>query len=260
MDNKAVKISAVIITFNEEKNIGRCIDSLQEVADEVVVVDSFSTDKTKEICLQKGAVFIEHAFEGHIEQKNYALTQATYDHVLSLDADEALSPELLTSILATKKNWIHDGYKFNRLTNYCGRWIKHCGWYPDTKLRLWDRRKGQWEGINPHDSFKMIPDSVIRHIKGDLLHYSYYTIEQHVMQTNKFSSLLAEEYKRKGKKVYILIHFLLYPAFIFFKRYILQFGFRDGMEGFIICKNTAYYKFLKYAKLREMKKQQFDTL
>ena len=146
-----VNISAVIIAFNEEKNIERCILSLKNVVDEIVVVDSFSKDKTKEICLAHNVVFIEHSFKGHIEQKNWAYTQASNNYVLSLDADEALSDELKNSILAIKNNWKNDGYAFNRLTSYCGKWIKHCGWYPDIKLRLWDRRKGTWKGINPHD-------------------------------------------------------------------------------------------------------------
>ena len=138
-----VQISAVIITFNEEKNIERCLQSLQGIVDEIVVVDSFSKDQTKSICEKYNVKFVEHAFEGHIEQKNYAITQASYPYVLSLDADEALDETLKSSILKVKKNWTHDGYSMNRLTNYCGSWIKHCGWYQDTKLRLWDARKGE---------------------------------------------------------------------------------------------------------------------
>ncbi len=123
-------ISAVIITYNEEKNIGRCLESLQGIADDVVVVDSFSIDKTREICEAHGTRFVEHAFDGHIEQKNWAITQAKYPHVLSLDADECLSEELKKSILSAKENWTADGYSMNRLTSYCGTWIKHGNWYP----------------------------------------------------------------------------------------------------------------------------------
>ncbi len=154
-----VRISAVIITFNEERNIGRCLESLVGVADEIVVVDSYSTDRTEEICKSFDAKFIRHRFFGHIEQKNWAILQASSPYILSLDADETLSDELRKSILQVKKDWTHDGYNFNRLTNYCGKWIRHTSWYPARKLRLWDSRKGHWGGYNPHDRFLLTEKS-----------------------------------------------------------------------------------------------------
>ena len=175
-----MNLSAVIITFNEQRNIGRCLDSLAGVVDEVVVVDSFSTDDTEKICRAKGARFVQHAFEGHIEQKNWALAQAQYPHVLSLDADEALSETLRKSVLAAKSDGGHDGYSMNRLTNYCGQWIYHSGWYPDRKLRLFDRRKAGWGGTNPHDRVEMQAGSTVSHLSGDLLHYSYYSVGEHL--------------------------------------------------------------------------------
>ena len=120
----SIKLSAVIITYNEEDNIGRCLDSVKETADEIVVVDSFSSDATADICKSRGVEFIQHPFEGHIEQKNYALSCAGYDYVLSLDADEVLSDTLVASIQATKQRWSADGYSMNRRTRYCGRWIR----------------------------------------------------------------------------------------------------------------------------------------
>ena len=159
------KLSVVIITFNEERNIGRCIESVREVADEIVVVDSFSTDKTRAICEKHGVNFIEHAFDGHIQQKNFAITQAKFPHQLSLDADEALSEDLKTEILKIKNDWRYDSYRMNRLTNYCGKWIHHCGWYPDTKLRLYDSTKGVWGGVNPHDKFELNPGSKVGFLK-----------------------------------------------------------------------------------------------
>ena len=170
-------VSVVVITFNEEKNIARCLDSVKDIADEIVIVDSFSKDRTKEICLSYGAKFIEHKFDGHIEQKNFAITQAKYPHILSLDADEALDEQLKKSILTAKENFILDGYYMNRLTNYCGHWVRHSGWYPDTKLRLWDSRKGHWAGINPHDKYELTSgDSNTGKLNGDILHYSYYSV------------------------------------------------------------------------------------
>ncbi|MDR3188706.1 MAG: glycosyltransferase family 2 protein, partial [Prevotellaceae bacterium] len=184
------KISAVIITYNEERNIARCLQSLQGVADEIMVVDSGSTDKTEEICRQLGVTsFIRHPFEGYVQQKNWAMEQATYSHILSLDADEALSDELKKSILEVKESWTADAYKFNRLTSYCGKWIRHCSWYPDVKLRLWDRRKGRWGGVNPHDKMVMERDASVIHLKGDLLHYSYHNVSDYILQVNKFTEI-----------------------------------------------------------------------
>lgn len=249
-----IKLSAVIITFNEEMNIARCLGSLQGIADEIIVVDSYSTDRTAIICQEFGAKFIVHPFEGHIQQKNFAIDQASYPYVLSLDADEALSDQLKTSILEVKSNWQHDAYYFNRLNNYCGQWVKYAGWYPDVKTRLWKKEKGRWGGENPHDRVVLDTGSSLAHIKGDLLHYSYYTIAQHVAQTNSFSEIAAREAYRKGKKS-SAIKILLNPWFTFTKKYFFQRGFTGGWTGFIICINSAYGKFLKYSKLRELHKK-----
>ena len=131
-----IKLSAVIITYNEEEHLDKCLRSLLDVADEIIVVDSYSTDKTKEICERHHVTFIEQEFLGYKEQKNFAMSKASYDYILSLDGDEALSNQLKQSVLKTKANWIYDGYYSNRLNNYCGQWIKHSDWYPDKKLRL----------------------------------------------------------------------------------------------------------------------------
>src|ERR1700739_3041147 len=230
-----IKLSVVIITFNEEKNIARCLASVKTIADDVVVVDSFSKDKTKEICLAAGTRFVEHAFEGHIQQKNWAITQALYPHVLSLDADEALDEELQKSILQAKQNWQHDGYYMNRLTNYCGHWVRHCGWYPDTKLRLWDSPKGEWRGINPHDKYEMFKgDKTTGYLKGNILHYSFYSIADHIKQIEYFTNisskaLFEKNYKPNFIKLYIS------PIATFIDGYILKRGFLDGKYGFIIC-------------------------
>lgn len=246
-----IKLSAVIITFNEEKNIGRCLDSLKGIADDIVVVDSFSTDRTEEIAKAKGARFIKHKFEGHIEQKNFAATQAIYPHVLSLDADEALSDNLKESISAVKINWLCDGYYMNRLTNYCGRWITHSGWYPDRKLRLWDSRLGRWNGINPHDKYELNQGTKVGFLKGDILHYSYYSVEEHVRQSAYFSEIAAKAMHKKGKRAGIS-NLILNPLIKFAKLYFLQLGLLDGYAGFQIAKITARATFDKYKKLRRL--------
>lgn len=246
-----VPLSAVIITFNEEKNIGRCIDSVIPVADEIVVVDSYSKDKTKAICEEKGVRFIEHPFEGHLEQKNWAITQASYPHVLSLDADEALDEKLTAEILNIKEDWKYDGYSMNRLTNYCGKWIYHCGWYPDKKLRLMDSRKGEWKGVNPHDKYELHSRSSEKHIKGNILHYSYYTIDDHINQVNYFTDIAARSHYKKGKRSSML-NILISPCIKFFKDYILKRGFLDGYYGLVICIISSHATFLKYVKMRAL--------
>ena len=246
------KLSVVVITLNEEKNIGRCLDSVKDIADDIVVVDSFSTDSTERICKEKGARFIQHAFEGHIEQKNWAVTQALYPHILSLDADEALDDTLKKSISKIKNNWTHDGYYINRLTNYCGNWVHHCGWYPDRKLRLLDSRKGKWSGTNPHDKYELSEgDKNTSRIKGDILHYSYYTLEDHYKQVNYFTDILAKSQYEEGKKASLPVLFFS-PVVKFIRDYFFKLGILDGATGFTICRISAYATYLKYKKLRAL--------
>lgn len=249
-----VQISVVIITFNEERNIGRCLDSVRDFADDIVVVDSFSKDRTREICLSKGARFVEHAFEGHIEQKNWAITQARFPHILSLDADEAPDEELRAAIIRAKSDWTHDGYTMNRLTNYCGKWIHHCGWYPDTKLRLWDSRKGKWGGVNPHDKYELQPGSNEFHLPGNILHYSYYTVEEHYRQADKFSTIAAKALFQQGKKSSVL-HALIKTTAKFIRNYFIKAGFLDGKSGYTICRISAYETWQKYSKLSQFHRE-----
>ncbi|MDR0789592.1 MAG: glycosyltransferase family 2 protein [Bacteroidales bacterium] len=251
-----MKLSAVIITYNEARNIERCLTSLRDLADEIVVVDSFSTDSTEDICRKFGVKFIQHAFAGHIEQKNFAMQQATFPFVLSLDADEALSDTLRHSIENLKQQNSHEvcyAYDFNRLTNYCGRWIRHCGWYPDTKLRLWHKEKGCWGGTNPHDKVLMQPNIKIKHLKGDLLHYSYYSTAEHLQQIDLFTTIGAAKEREKGKKV-SFCDMILRSKWKFVRDYIFKFGFLDGKAGYQVCKMSSWATYIKYAKLRELNK------
>lgn len=248
------KISVVIITLNEERNIKRCLESVQAVADEILVLDSFSTDKTEEICREYKVKFLQHKFDGHIQQKNRAMRLATYDWVLSLDADEALDEQLIKEILRVKDNLLADGYKFNRMTNYCGKWIKHSGWYPDVKLRLWNRNKGSWGGNNPHDKVIMKEGSRMEHLKGNMHHYSYYTINEHHKQNDYFSTIGAQELFKKGKKSSIF-KASYKAAWMFFRNYFFKKGFLDGKYGFIVCKLTASGTYAKYQKLRVLNKK-----
>jgi glycosyltransferase involved in cell wall biosynthesis len=251
---REIKLSVVIITFNEEKNIRRCLESVQGLADEIVVVDSFSTDKTPQICLEYTTRFYAHKFEGHVQQKNHAMQLATFPYVLSLDADEVLSSALKESILTLKSNIQSDAYSLNRLTNYCGSWIHHCGWYPDKKIRLWNKEKGRWGGENPHDQVILIQGSSVDHLKGDLLHYSFHSLSDHLKQLDKFTDIASRESFKKNKKIIPGIHIVVYPFFIFIKMYFLKLGFLDGFAGFLVCVSGAYYRFMKYAKLYYLQK------
>jgi glycosyltransferase involved in cell wall biosynthesis len=243
------KLSAVIITFNEEKKLGRCLESLRDIADEIVIVDSNSTDKTQEIAQEFGARFFQHPFEGYGKQKNYALNLAQNDFILSLDADEALSPALLQSIKEVKDNPGFDAYSMNRLTNYAGKWVKHCGWYPDRKIRLFNRKKAQWTDVPLHEYVKT--EGSVGFLKGDILHFSYDSIADHIIQTNKFTTIAAKEAFSRGKKSN-LFKILTRPVLQFLRDYFLKLGFLDGRVGYTICKINALSAFLKYSKLKDL--------
>jgi len=250
----SIKISAVIITFNEEEHLDKCLSSLLDISDEIIVVDSYSTDSTKDICKRYNVILIEQEFLGYKEQKNFALTQAKYNYILSLDGDEALSESLKNSILEVKKKWVKDGYYCNRINNYCGQWIKNSDWYPDRKLRLFKKDSGQWGGLNPHDRFELYHGKTSGQLKGDLLHWIYSSYQEHNQKNERFSSIAAEAYFRAGIKSSI-IKILWRPSWAFFKAYFLRLGFLDGFNGWIICLKTCNLTYLKYLKLRELWKE-----
>ncbi|MCP4552851.1 MAG: glycosyltransferase family 2 protein [Bacteroidetes bacterium] len=241
-----IKISAVIITFNEEKNIERCLNSLSKVSDEIVVVDSYSTDGTKEICQQFGVKFIPHPFEGFIEQKNWAAAQASFSYVLSLDADEELSGELTKAILKVKNSPPKDGYYINRFTSLAGEWVKHSGWYPDRKLLLWNRTKGEFKGQNPHAGVRLNANSSTERLHGDLLHYSFSSLYEYFSVSQQYAENAAQAMIKNNKTIN-LFKILVNPFIKFIKNYFFNLGFTGGITGLIICFSTAYFTFLKYA-------------
>ncbi|KAF5082859.1 Glycosyl transferase family 2 [anaerobic digester metagenome] len=248
------KISAVIITYNEESTVERCIKSVQRVVDEVLVVDSFSTDRTQEICENLGVRFIQHEFNGYRDQKNFALQQATYDCILSLDADEALSVELEVDIMKAKENWLYDAYRFRRLNNYCGRWIYHTDWYPEYRIRLFDRRKGEWTGANIHELVKMNKGVPVGKLNGHLLHWRYATYEEHVDEVNKYSTISAQEYYNKGIKSGVG-KAVFHSIWRFFHSYFVRTGFLEGVSGLTISLMLANLCYLKYAKLHRLNRK-----
>lgn len=241
------EISAVIITLNEEKNIERCLRSLQGVVDEMVVVDAFSSDKTIDLAQQYGAKVFQKSWEGYVRNKNFGNQLASHDYILSIDADEALSAELAKSI-STVKSDMKGVYSFNRLTNYCGRWIRHCGWYPDRKIRLFNRREVRWVGDYVHESLEIPRSVVVAHLTGDLYHYSFDSFSDHLQRVDRYSDLAAAALS-KQKPSGLIWKMLSSPVMKFFKTYLIKQGFRDGFYGFCISAISAFDIFIRYAKV-----------
>ncbi len=246
-------ISGVVITLNEEKNIGDCIDSMLKVCDEVLVLDSHSTDNTKQICLEKGVRFEQTDWKGYSVTKNLANDLATHNYILSIDADERLNDELVSSIKSLTKNNLNGVYSFNRLTNYCGSWVRHCGWYPDVKVRLFPKDKVKWEGDFVHEELTL--DGLKQtHIKGDLLHYSYYDKKDHRARADKYSVLTAQKMHHAGKTCGPLKPYLSAIA-KFFSVYFVKAGFLDGKAGWNIAMISAQSNVVKYKTLRELNRE-----
>lgn len=253
-------ISVVIITLNEEKNIGRCIDSVSKIADEVILLDSFSTDRTVAIAQEKGAQVVQQVFNGYIRQKNKALQLAKYDYILSLDADEALSEALSVSIASAKKNnFTAAGYTMKRSNFFCGRFIRHGLWYPDRKLRLFEKQSARWGGYDPHDKVLLSDPGAVQQLKGDLLHYAYYTLEDYMQKNEKISSIAARSMYEAGiRKHWSKI--ILSPAWEFVNGYVLRLGFLDGYFGFVIAIHSANQSFLKHLQLQKLQKKPFAKI
>ena len=252
------KITAVLITFNEERNIERCLESVMPVVDEVVVVDSFSTDATEEICKRHNVRFVTHAWEGYAASKNYANSLASHDLILSIDGDEVLSETLTQSVKALRDRGIADNevFSMNRLNNYCGRWIKGCGFYPDTKVRLWRKGFAQWEGlIHERLVYERPPKTTF--LKGDLLHYSWATPEDFRRQQFHFAELGAQSYFEQGKKTGIL-PLLFSPSVNFFRTYFFKGGMFYGKTGFSICRILMQANRHKYNLLRRKMKDKIE--
>lgn len=246
-------LSAVIVTFNEEHNIGRCIESVKEVADEIIVLDSFSTDRTVAIARSLGAIVHQEKFRGNIEQKNLVVQLAFNDYVLSLDADEALDAKLIVSIREAKKSFSYRAYGMNRCTNYCGHFIRHGLWYPDRKIRLFDRTCVRWGDVNLRDRIKMHGDFPIGKLDGEILHYSFDSPDDLVWQNNRLSSIAAASLYTRGQRS-SWFKMLFRPAWTFINGYFFRWGFLDGFDGFVIAVHTSHQVFMKYSKLSRIQR------
>ncbi len=241
-----MKISVVICTKNEEWNIERCLQAVERIADEVIVVDSYSTDATEKICRGFAKVrFYQTEWQGYSQTKNYANSLATGDYILSLDADEVLSSEIQNEILRLKPQ-LNGIYSINRLTNYCGQWIKYSGWFPDRHNRLFPRGRAEWEG-DIHERLRTQHSLPVTPLKGLVYHYSYYSVEEHIERIERYSSLGARQLLKKNKR-FLLPSCFINPISRFLKCYIFKLGFLDGRYGFVIATLSARAVFLKYYK------------
>lgn len=245
------KLTATIITLNEERNIERCINSLTPIADEIIVLDSFSTDKTEEICLAKGVRFEKRKWQGYSNAKNYLNSLAAHEYIFSVDADEAPDKTLQKAILEIKKKGFTNIYSVNRLTNYCGKWIKHSGWYPDIKIRIFPKSKSRWEGEFVHEELIIDGNLENKLLNGHLLHYSYYNYKEHRERADKYSSLTAQKLFSRGKKASFLKPYISGLG-RFISMYLIKKGILDGKMGFKIAQISAKSNVFKYKELRRL--------
>jgi glycosyltransferase involved in cell wall biosynthesis len=244
-----MKITATIITLNEERNIARAIESLR-CCDEILIVDSGSVDRTVELAQNLGVRVMEASWLGYAAQKNWAAEQAANDWILSLDADEALSEALEAEIWNLKKSGPrHDAYTMPRLARYLGKWILHSGWYPDRKVRLYHRAKAKWVGEFVHESVQAT--GRVGHLQSNILHFTCDSLSEHLKTLDRYTTLAAQEIAARRIKA-PLYRLALDPFWTFLKSYFLQRGFLDGFEGLVIAYMAAFYTFLKHSKARIM--------
>lgn len=246
-----MKISVIIITLNEERNIRRCLESVTTIADEIIVLDSFSTDMTESICKEFNVTFVKREWAGYAQSKNYANSLASHNYILSLDADEALSPELQRAIENKKAQGLDGIYKINRLTNYCGKWIKHSGWYPDIKPRLFPKASCRWEGEFVHETLTCAKNLSSQLLEGHCYHYSYYSYADHRQRADKYSVLTAKKMAANGKKASAIKPYISAIG-RFISMYLLRLGFLDGWMGFKIAQISALSNIVKYQELRRL--------
>lgn len=247
-DGGRPRLSATVICKDEVEKIRGCLESVR-FCDEVVVVDSGSTDGTLDLCRELADRVIERGWPGHVAQKNFALDQARGEWVLPLDADERVTPELAAEVrrvLAEGPRF--DGYRITRHVHYLGRWIDHSGWYPEPRVRLFRRSRGRWGGVNPHDEVRV--DGAVGDLRGEIVHYTYDDLADHVHTLNRFSSILAQEHGARGRR-FSWPALLLRPPLEFLKKYVVKRGFLDGAAGFYVAALSSFYVFLKFAKLWE---------
>ena len=249
-----MKLTVTVITYNESAHIAAALESVSW-ADEIIVVDSGSTDGTADIARGKATRVYTREWRGYSDQKNFAADQATYDWVLSVDADERVTPDLGAEIRALLQRGPEaGGYRIRRVSYYLGRWIRSTDWFPDYQLRLYDRRAGRWNGMRIHESFRLASGAPLK-LQGELEHYAYRDISHHLQKIDAYTTLMAEQMYEGGRRTNPFA-LALHPWFAFVRNYVLRAGFKDGTVGFVISLLNSYYVFLKLAKLWELQRRQ----
>lgn len=259
---KREKLSAFVITFNEEEQIQACLESLS-FCDEIIVVDSFSTDNTVCIAERLGARVVQRAWPGYRQQKEFGLSLTSHEWVLNIDADERVSESLRDSVLATldsmqagpRSNDSLAGYYLCRVVFFLGRWWRRGGWYPEYRLRFFRKSKVTWGGTDPHE--RVVATGPTSVLSGEILHFTYKNLDQQIAQLQRFSSVGAREEHKLGRR-FSLFPLLVSPVARFVKFYLLKQGFREGVAGFVVAINESYYAFCKYAKLWELDRVDAD--
>ena len=247
-----MKLSVTIITYNEEDRLEDALKSVQDIADEIVVVDSHSTDNTVKIAEKYNSRVLFNKFDNYGDQKNVALKNATYEWVLNLDADERVSPELAESIRHLKQSPAtgSDGFLIKRKTNYLGRWIMHSGWYPDRKLRLFKKSKSHWSG-RIHE--RLVLEGQLEQLDGEILHFTYRDMNDHIQRLNRYSYMQAQDIVTKGKKA-LYPRAIILPSITFIRFYFWKLGILDGFPGFIIALVSSWGTAMKYLKAIAIKR------
>ncbi|GAC1381091.1 MAG: glycosyltransferase family 2 protein [Ginsengibacter sp.] len=248
-------LSAVIITYNEEKNIGKCIEALQKVADEIIVVDNYSTDETQSICDQYGVKFLQKEWSGFGPQKRFGVKAAKYDQIIALDADEILDDDAIEEIKILKENGLRGVYEIKMYHYYFGKFLNYGQEYPNYKKRIFDRKTVNWNNNLVHEALVIPEDCPVIKLKGKIYHYSYHSISQYISKSNNYTGSAAREMFAAGRKSYLL-KLLVSPSFTFLNSYFIKRGFMDGWHGFVIAMLNGYSNFLKYAKLGELLKRE----
>jgi glycosyltransferase involved in cell wall biosynthesis len=252
------KISAVVISYNSSSTIGNCIDALKKVSDEIIVIDSLSTDNTAEICKQKDVIFFQQSWLGFGPQKNFGINKASYNYILSIDADEIISDELATSIINEKKTGLTGIYSFLFRHFYYIDFLKHGASRPGTKIRLFNKNNVSWDEKEVHEALIIPKEENIKQLDGYLYHYTYISIAHQIIKINSYTTLGAKELLKKNKK-HFLLKMIFSPAVNFIMNYFIRLGFLDGIHGFIVAKLAAHESFVKYAKLWEMETKKKST-